>query len=192
MENIIEMFRELPVLMQVFWGCAIISSLFMLVQLILSLVGIGDNEVHLDSSVEGLDASSGMDLFTVKNITNFFVGFGWGGISFASTIEVSWQLVLAAIACGCLFVCLFILLFKQLMKIESNSAVGADACVGLTADVYLRVPAARKGKGIIQLSLGGAIREFGAMTDAMSDIPTGCTVKVVELIGEDVLLVSKL
>lgn len=190
--NIIDMFEALPTLMQIFWGCAILGSLFMIIQLILSLVGIGDTDIDFSGdSVDGLDTSGGMDLFTIKNITNFFVGFGWGGISFAPSIETEWLLIAIAIVCGCLFVLLFIFLFRQLMKIQSNGAMGIETSIGLTADVYLRIPATRSGKGKIQVSLGGASREFAAITDDTDDLPTGSTVVIVEKISEDTLLVSK-
>ncbi len=190
--NIIDMFEALPTLMQIFWGCAILGSLFMIIQLILSLVGIGDTDIDFSGdSVDGLDTSGGMDLFTIKNITNFFVGFGWGGISFAPSIETEWLLIAIAIVCGCLFVLLFIFLFRQLMKIQSNGAMGIETSIGLTADVYLHIPAARSGKGKIQVSLGGASREFAAITDDTDDLPTGSTVVIVEKISEDTLLVSK-
>ena len=192
MENLIEMYESLPLLMKVFWGCALFGSLFMVVQLVLSLIGIGDTDVDFDGdSLDGLDASGGMDLFTIKNMINFFVGFGWGGVTFGNAIEADWLLVLVAVLCGCLFVALFIFLFKQLMKIASNSAVGAEACVGLTADVYLRIPASRGGKGKIQISLQGVMREYNAVTDEPADINTGSSVKVLEQVNIDTLLVAK-
>jgi hypothetical protein len=77
------------------------------------------------------------------------------------------------------------------MKLESNSAVGADACVGRTADVYLRIPANRSGKGKIQLSLNGAAREFDAVTDESEPIPSGAVVTVKEIVGKSVLLVMR-
>ncbi|MBQ8607821.1 MAG: serine protease [Bacteroidaceae bacterium] len=192
MEDIIEIFKGLPILIQIFWGCAIISSLFMLVQLILSLVGVGDAEIDFGGdSIDGLDSSEGTDLFTVKNITNFFVGFGWGGVSFASVIKAEWLLLVAAIACGCLFVALFVYIFKQLMKIEGNNAIDIEAGVGLVAEVYLRIPASRSGKGKVQVSLGGSLREVAAITDDLEEIPTGSSVVILKKVGEDTLLVSK-
>ena len=77
------------------------------------------------------------------------------------------------------------------MKIASNSAVGAEACVGMTADVYLRIPASRSGKGKIQISIHGALREYNAVTDEPADINTGNSVKVLEQVNTDTLLVAK-
>lgn len=114
-----------------------------------------------------------------------------GGISFASTVETQWLLVILAIGCGCLFVVLFIFLFRQLMKIQSNSAVGIEACVGQIADVYLRIPAARSGRGKIQICIQGAAREINAVTDDLDEILTGGTVRVLEKFNEDTVVVTQ-
>jgi hypothetical protein len=188
MNDIFSFFTEQTTLMQIFWGSAIISTVIMLIQTILSLIGMSD--LDLEVGVDGgLDDCSGADLFTIKNIVNFFVGFGWTGVSFRSYIESDLLLVLISLLVGVCFVIIFIIIFKQLMKLESNSAVGADACVGRTADVYLRIPANRSGKGKIQLSLNGAAREFDAVTDESEPIPSGAVVTVKEIVGKSVLLV---
>lgn len=190
MNDIFSFFTEQTTLMQIFWGSAIISTVIMLIQTILSLIGMSD--LDLEVGVDGgLDDCSGADLFTIKNIVNFFVGFGWAGVSFRSYIESDLLLVLISLLVGVCFVIIFIIIFKQLMKLESNSAVGADACVGRTADVYLRIPANRSGKGKIQLSLNGAAREFDAVTDESEPIPSGAVVTVQEVVGKSLLLVKR-
>ena len=190
MNDIFSFFTEQTTLMQIFWGSAIISTVIMLIQTILSLIGMSD--LDLEAGVDGgLDDCSGADLFTIKNIVNFFVGFGWAGVSFRSYIESDLLLVLISLLVGVCFVIIFIIIFKQLMKLESNSAVGADACVGRTADVYLRIPANRSGKGKIQLSLNGAAREFDAVTDESEPIPSGAVVTVKEIVGKSLLLVMR-
>lgn len=190
MNDIFSFFTEQTTLMQIFWGSAIISTVIMLIQTILSLIGMSD--LDLEVGVDGgLDDCSGADLFTIKNIVNFFVGFGWAGVSFRPYIESDLLLVLISLLVGVCFVIIFIIIFKQLMKLESNSAVGADACVGRTADVYLRIPANRSGKGKIQLSLNGAAREFDAVTDESEPIPSGAVVTVQEVVGKSLLLVKR-
>ncbi len=193
MNDLILFYKELPFMMQIFWGCAIVSSVFMLVQLVLSLIGMGDFEFDADAAAaDGLDASGGVDLFTVKNITNFFVGFGWAGISLRDVIETDWILLAVSVGFGILFVVIFILLFRQLMKLENNSAVGVEETVGKNADVYLRIPAGRGGKGKVQLSIKGAVKEYNAVTDEAENIPSGTIVRITEIIGKDCVLVERL
>ena len=193
MNDLILFYKELPFMMQIFWGCAIVSSVFMLVQLVLSLIGMGDFEFDADAAAaDGLDASGGVDLFTVKNITNFFVGFGWAGISLRDVIETDWILLAVSVGFGILFVVIFILLFRQLMKLENNSAVGVEETVGKNAYVYLRIPAGRGGKGKVQLSIKGAVKEYNAVTDEAENIPSGTIVRITEIIGKDCVLVERL
>ncbi len=191
MEHYWNLYTELPTLMQIFWGCALISTTIMVVQFILSLCGIGDVEMDVDfDAADGLDAATGMDLFSIKNVIIFFVGFGWAGISFRDVITQDALLILAAVACGCFFVASFILIFKQLMKFESNGAVRMEAAVGKRGEVYLRIPAKRNGKGKVTVSLNGVAREYNAVTNDDEMIPSGKIVDIIGNAGEGTLLVT--
>jgi hypothetical protein len=78
------------------------------------------------------------------------------------------------------------------MKLENNSAVGVEETVGKNADVYLRIPAGRGGKGKVQLSVKGAVKEYNAVTDDAENIPSGTIVRITEIIGKDCVLVERL
>ena len=191
MEHYWNLYAELPTLMQIFWGCALISTIIMVIQFILSLCGMGDVDMDVDmSAADGLDAATGMDLFSIKNVVIFFVGFGWAGISFREIIPQDGLLILAALACGCFFVASFIMIFKQLMKFEGNGAVNMSEAVGKKAEVYLRIPAKRNGKGKVQVSLNGVAREYDAVTNDDEMIPSGKIVDIIGSTGGGALLVS--
>ena len=191
MEHYWNLYTELPTLMQIFWGCALISTAIMVVQFILSLCGIGDVDMDVDfDSADGLDGATAGDLFSIKNLIIFFVGFGWAGISFRDVIPQDMLLILAAIACGAFFVVSFILIFKQMMKFESNGAVRMEAAVGKKGEVYLRIPAKRNGKGKVTVSLNGVAREYNAVTNDDEMIPSGKTVDIIGNAGDGTLLVT--
>ena len=191
MDFLIGGLSELPRLMQIFWVCAVTGSIVMVIQLLLTIFGGGDMDVDAFDT-DALDASTLGDLFTLKNFVNFFVGFGWAGVTFRQYIDSNSWLIVVAVLFGLLFIAMFMFLYKKLMKLESNSAVGASACVGKTADVYLRIPAARSGKGKIQISLNGVAREFDAITDCTEIIPSGAVVVVEEDINGTLLVSKKL
>lgn len=191
MEHYWNLYAELPTLMQIFWGCALISTIIMVILFILSLCGMGDVDMDVDMSAgDGLDAATGMDLFSIKNVIIFFVGFGWAGISFREIIPQDGLLILAALACGCFFVASFIMIFKQLMKFEGNGAVNMSEAVGKKAEVYLRIPAKRNGKGKVQVSLNGVAREYDAVTNDDEMIPSGKIVDIIGSTGGGALLVT--
>ncbi len=211
-------FSGLSGTMQVFWACAIAATIVFIIQNLLMLMGIGDMDSDVDADVStdvdvhtdfdsenaDVDLSSGhsghegtlgsagiFSLFTLRNFINFFLGFGWGGISFAPVIANKGLLVLVAFLCGLLFVAVFVLMFRAIMRLETNGAFRISDCVGQTANVYLRIPAAHAGAGKIQISINGSVHELNAFTDG-DFLPTGSRVRVTKVIDAGSILVEKL
>lgn len=178
-----EYYSQLDTMMQVFWGCAIVGSAIFLVQAILTLLGM-DSDLDMDTDVdfgEGdtMDLGGGLSLFSIRNLVNFMVGLGWGGVCLRSAISNDFLLCVAATLVGCLFVWLYFVIRKQTRKLESNGAFNIKNCVGKVADVYLRIPAEGKGKGKIQVSINGSVHEVDAVTEG-AELPSGSKVTVVE------------
>ncbi len=190
MEGIVTWYESLDTLLQVYWACAGISSLIFIIQFVLTLIGMDsvDMDVDVDAG-DTLDLGGGLSLFTVRNVVNFFVGFGWAGISLHSSIPNPLVLTLVSTVVGLLFVVLFFLLRKQILKLETNGAVSIQQCEGKIADVYLRIPAAGEGKGKVQVSLNGSVHEFDALS-AGEPIRTGSKVRVVEIVDSSTVKVE--
>lgn len=205
-------FSSLDGTMQVLWACAIAASIVFVIQNALMLLGLGDMDsdidadvqtdfdVHTDSDTpltghsghEGTLGQAGvMSLFTLRNFVNFFLGFGWGGISLSSAISNKALLTVAAIGCGLLFVAIFVVLMRAILRLETNGAFRITDCIGLTANVYLRIPAQHKAAGKVQVSVNGSVHEIDAFTDG-DFLPTGTRVKIIKVIDSGSLLVEKL
>lgn len=192
MESISLWYSQLDGIMQVFWGCAIASSTIFVIQAILLFMGMDSSDIDVDfDGPDTMDLGGGISLFTVKNLVNFFVGFGWAGISFRPLISNDALLVLAAVGVGCLFVAVFLFILKQMLKLESNGALKPEDCVGKVADVYLRIPAAGAGEGKVQISVNGSVHELQAYTEG-EEIPTGFKVRIVEASEGGALKVERL
>lgn len=197
METIITWYNALPPQMRVYWGIAIFASGVFLVQMIMTFIGIGDADggdadFDLgDGSGDTLDTGGTLQLFSVRNIINFLLGVGWGGVCLSGSIHNQTLLALAALVTGCLFVAVFIMLFRQMRRLEHDGAFRIEDCVGQVADVYLRIPAERGGEGKIQFSFQGSVQELPAITDGPA-IPTGQKVRVRQVIGGHTLLVEGL
>ena len=185
-------------LQRAFWVIALLATLVFAIQMVLTLVGIGDTDADVDTG--GLDADATGDtmdtggaiqLFTIRNMVNLLLGIGWGGVCFYSSIPSRPLLLLVAVLCGIAMVVAFLLMFRQLMKLESNGAFRIEDCVGKACDVYLRIPAARSGQGKVQVSFGGSVQELDAVTDG-EQLPSGTKVRVVQLIEGRLLLVEKI
>lgn len=189
MNDIITWYDSMPLLLQVFWGCAIISSAVFAVQMVLTLMGIDSSDMDVDfDGGDTLDLGGGLNLFTIKNLIGFLVGFGWAGVSFYGYIESPVLLTLLAFVVGCLFVAMFVLIYRQTRRLEHNGAFNVNDVVGKTVSVYLRIPSHGQGKGKIQVSLNGSVQEFDAETDG-DEIPSGTKVTVLELIDKETVRV---
>lgn len=185
-------------LLRAFWVVALLATLVFAIQMVLTLVGIGDTDTDVDMSGmdadatgDTMDTGGAIQLFTIRNMVNLMLGIGWGGVCFYSSIPNRPLLVVVAVLCGIAMVVAFLFMFRQLMKLESNGAFRIEDCVGKACDVYLRIPAARSGQGKVQVSFGGSVQELDAVTDG-EQLPSGAKVRIVRLIEGRLLLVEKI
>lgn len=193
-----EWYNGLPSTLQVYWVIALITSLVFLIQMVLTFIGIGDADADTDfggdtdfSDGSTLDAGGAMQLFTMRNIINFLLGLGWGGVCLYSVIPNAVVLSIVAILVGVAFVYVFILIYRQMRRFEKNGAFDIKECVGHTVDVYLTIPAKRSGSGKVQVSFYGSVQELAALTDSDSPIRSGAKVRILEIVDGGTVLVEK-
>lgn len=194
MNEITSWFTELDPTLRIYWGIAIFASVVFVIQTAMSFLGVadidsGDADVDFSTDTDSLDDAGSMHLLSIRNIFYFLLGFGWTGVSLWNTIENRILLVAAAVLVGCSFVALFLWLFRQMMKLQSNGAFDINDSVGKVCDVYLRIPAEAQGLGKVQISLGGSVQELDARS-AGAQIPSGAKVRVLRVIDKKVLEVE--
>ena len=189
-----DLFNSLEPLQKFFWVIALCASLVFLIQTIMTFVGLGtDADVDagpMDSSIDSMEDGSLSGVFSFRNLINFLLGYGWAGALLFSSIEKGWLLQVVAIAVGLVFVLAFVFMFRQVMKLSHDGSFKMSEAVGLKADVYLRIPASRSGRGKVQVSVKGSVHEVDAMTDRNDEVATGDQVKIVKVLGDDLLLVE--
>ena len=177
-------------LQQVFWVCALLASAVFVVQLILTLMGMDHSDVDVDFDGSGtMDFGDGLSLFTTKNLVGFFMGFGWAGVCFAGNITNRFLLTLVAVLAGCLFVGMFVLIYKQTRKLDRNGAFSIQECLDKTASVYIRIPEGGMGKGKVQISIHGSVYELDALTDG-DMIPSGQHVRIIGIVDSETVKVE--
>lgn len=190
----LDLFNSLEPLLKFFWAIACAASLVFIIQTILTFVGLGtDADVDagpMDGSVDSVEDGALSGVFSFRNLINFLLGYGWAGVLLFDAIDKRWLLQIVAIAVGLLFVLAFVFMFRQVMRLSHDGSFKMNEAVGLKADVYLRIPAARSGRGKVQVSVKGSVHEIDAVTDNDAEIPTGGQVEIVEVIGDDLLLVK--
>lgn len=189
MEELITMFNNLDTAQKVFWGCAIVVSIVFVVQFVLTLIGMDHSDIDVDfDGSDTMDLGNGVNLFTIKNFVNFFMGFGWAGICLHNSITHPLLLIVVAFLVGVLFVAMFVGIFKLTRKLEKNGTFSINDCVGKSASVYLKIPAGCQGKGKIQISVDGSVHEIDALTDE-DEIASGQNVKIVEIVDNETVKV---
>ena len=172
----------LSVAMKILWGITLAASLIFVIQSILTFVG-ADTDTDFDADV---------DMYTFRNVVNFFLGFGWTAILLQGQIKSKALLLVVSVAVGIALVALVMWLFKWLSSMQQSGNINVyRAAVGCQGKVYLTIPAERAGEGKVQITIQGAVREYNAITDGDA-IKTGTPIKVTEVIDTNTLLVEEL
>ena len=110
--------ENLDVLHRYFWYVALFSSLIFVVQAVLTFIGSDSTDgtaPDFDGDFDGVDAP--FQLFSLRNLTNFLLGFGWTSVAFYPMIENKFLLTILAAAVGIGFVLIFFLIIKQFLKL---------------------------------------------------------------------------
>lgn len=175
-------------LLKAFWYIALPVSLFFGLQTIMTFLGLSDGETDIDSDTGDIDLP--FEIFTLRNLINFLLGFSWTGISFYNSIENKTVLIIISVIVGLLFVAIFFFLIKQILKLSENNSFKIESTLNQTAQVYLTIPEAKSGKGKVLISVNGSIHELDAMTRSTEKIPSNTAVKVVA-VESNLLIVEK-
>ncbi len=178
--------------LQILWYIAIPASLIFVIQSIMTFIGMDASdgiEADFDGGFEGGDAP--FQLFSLRNLINFLLGFSWAGITFFGIISNRFLLIAFAVVTGAIFVAVFFIIIRQLQKLVENNSFDIKNTVGKTANVYLSIPENKSGKGKIQISVKGAFHELEAITEN-EKIETGTVVKVLKAIDNNLVVVEKI
>lgn len=175
-------------LLKAFWYIALPVSIFFTLQTIMTFIGLSGSDTDVNIDADGGDLP--FDLFTLRNLINFLLGFSWTGISLYNKFENKAILIGIAIAVGVIFIGLFFVLIKQILKLSEDNSFKLENTLHKTADVYLTIPESKSGKGKIQISVKGSVHELDAMTHQLEKIPSGSVVKVIA-VDSGVLIVEK-
>lgn len=186
-----EILENLDPLLQTFWYVAIPSTLVFTIQTIMTFLGVDSTDgLEADFNGDLEDGDTAFQVFSLRNLINFLLGFSWTGISFYKTISNPLLLIILAVVVGCLFVFLFFIIIKQVQKLEENNTFQLQNTLNQSAEVYLTIPENKKGKGKIMISIHGAFHELEAMTEHHEKIVSGSLVKVIAIENNNILIVQ--
>lgn len=214
----LDWWNSLELITQIFYCIAIPSTLILLIQTIMMLVGMGDDgdfsadadigDAELGDAPDGdvidgvfgentvsetpdFDGLDGLRIFTVRGIIAFLVVFGWVGIVMSGSGVPLWITLPVATIAGFFIMVLLAFLMRLVLKLRSNGNIDNRNAIGTAGKVYLTIPANRAGEGKVQILLQGSFVERNAVTDDEEALPTGSEVVVVGVSGGTTLIVRK-
>lgn len=179
MEELQEMVRKMDAMEMIYAATALIASVVFIIQTIMLFVGF-DTDADFSGGDADFDAQ-GINLVSVKTVVCFLMGFGWTGVLLAPVVESPYVVAGIATAVGVCFMLLIALLLRQVLKLSKDNTFSIHNTVGLTAEVYLRIPGGDEA-GKVTVSLDGSTHELLAFAD--SEIPTGARVTIDHVIDE--------
>lgn len=187
-----DLFEALDPTQKVLWALAIAASAIFLFQTVMTFMG---SDAFDGAAPDAAGDSDGGDypfqLFSLRNLINFILAFSWFALAFYDKIDSRWLLMLCAFVAGSSFVAFFFFAIKQILKLNEDNSFQINNCVGAVAEVYLRIPASKSGKGKVQLSSKGSVHEIDAITEG-PELPTGTLAKVVSVENGNLLVVTSI
>lgn len=198
---------------QIFACMAVFATVVLIIQIILLIIGFGSNsdtevETEVDGDVEtdgvfgenvpeegdafeGEPLDVGLRLITVRGIIAFLAVMGWTGVILTRlNVNIILTVIISA-GCGFMAMLLVAILFKAILKLQSNGNINLRNAIGLSGDTYLAIPPQRTGKGKVNITIQGRYSEYDAMTDEEERIPTGASVVVTGITGGILLVKTK-
>lgn len=182
-----DFFEAMTPLLKTYWYVAIISSIIFIVQTIFSFIGSDMFDTDFDIDVD--DVSPSFHIFSFRNLINFLLGFSWSGIAFYKYMNPT-LLIIVSVAIGFVFILIFFLIMKSLMKLSENNAFNIENTIDHNAEVYLTIPPNFEGKGKVLISVKGSVHELVAMTENKTELKSGNIVKVESIKDNQILIVS--
>ena len=140
--------NELNLLEQILACIAVPSTLLLVIQLIMTIIGLGDDadgdvpdDIDDDISFDDTDGDIGLRVFTIRGLTAFFTLLGWVGLSVSRTGANSLLSIGCGVIAGIVAMFLIALLVKYAMKLQDDGTIDYRNALGLSGNVYITIPA---------------------------------------------------
>ncbi len=210
-----EWWSALSMTLRVLYCIAVPSTLLLLLQMLLTIVGGGhDGGVDI-SDTSGIDMPDTMDfdidadtdvpdtidggnpadfgnlrLLTLQTLVTFLAVFGWVSIICISSGMPNLGGIAIGTACGLAMMFLVAKIVQASRKLVENGVLNLKNAIGETATVYLTIPPKNAGSGKITMRLQGRFGEFDAVNAGQTALPTGAQVIVTD-VENDMLVVEQ-
>lgn len=174
---------------KIFWGISVPFSVLFLIQMVMTFLGGDVDDVAADGDAD-VSGDTGIDFqfLTLKNLIAFFTIFGWTGIICVHIGFGPFISTFIATIAGLIMMVIMASILYFMGKLTEEGTLNLNNAIGKIGNVYLTIPANRKGMGKVQIQVQG-LQTLDAITDAEKDIKTGAVVEVIEILNDQILVV---
>lgn len=204
---------------QILYCIAIPTTLLLVLQTILLLIGIGGGEAVNPTDSSGLDLDTALDapditqdalssidgeitdgtvpgdftvasIFTFQGVVAFLTIFSWSSLAgIASGLNIFVSMLIGFVL-GAGAMIGVAKLIQLSARLAHNGTINPKNLLGAKGRVYLSIPPAQSGIGKVTLYAGERFVECEAITEDTQGIPTNYPIRVIDIRG-DKLVVEK-
>jgi hypothetical protein len=171
-----------------FLTCALLGGGLLVVQLVLGALGIGHGDgVYGAHDLHHGDGGpqDGLHLLSFRALTAGLAFFGVGGLAGLATPFGLLAAIPLALAFGSAAIVGVAAAMRAMLRLEDDGTLHVEGAVGLSGEVYLSIPPARRGLGKVHIVLQNRLVELQAITTHSDAIPTGAPILVIDVVGPD-------
>lgn len=176
--------------------CAVIGGTILLIQFVMTLIGMDDvDDVPDDApdadpaSAEDGHTSHVFGVLSFRTIVAAITFFGLTGLAMSSSGARAELTFVVALAAGVAAMYGVWWLMQLLVRLKSDGTARVERAIGKTGTVYLRIPGARAGQGKVTVNLQNRTVEYRAVTDR-DELPTGASIVVTAVVDADTVEVQ--
>ncbi len=185
---------SIETLEKMYWFFTVPSSIaFLVIMVTTFFLGEVDSDMDSDMDIDDQidsDHGQGFHFLTVKNLISFFAIFSWSGLACINSGFIAAVTISVSIFCGLVMMTIMATIFYFMSKLKDSGTLNLRNSIGKIGEVYLVIPADRKGFGKVQIKVQGSLRTLNALTDG-EEIKTGLVIEVLDVVSENILLVKK-
>ena len=185
----INWWNELELIQQIFALVAIPSTLVMIIQTIMLIIGM-DNEGDMDIDDVPETMDDGLALFSIRGIVTMLSVTGWCAVAFVDSGMNQVLAVVISLVLGFLALVGMAYLMRAVYRLQASGNIDVGNAVGKVAQVYIPIAAGAEKKGKVTMTLQGKYCELDAITVSEEMLKTGSYVRVVAVDGAGVLVVE--
>lgn len=207
----IEFWNGLILGQKIFLCIAVPSTMLLIIQIIMMLVGLGghgdadtgdgadldgdgvpDTDADGDAGLDSDTPDSGLSVFSFRGIVSMLCIMGWSGFGLLDpgTGLPVWAGIAISAALGILTLIGVAFAMKAISRLQQSGNLDMRNAVGKVGQVYLTVPAGGRAAGKVNLTVQEQLREFPAVTTGNTELKTGAYVRVVAFAENGTLVVE--